>query len=288
MKENLSYIEKLELQIDEFVKVTNDMLDNSSIFHKRINRDPDYIVIGVHPFSWSKKDEKNQIKAKNLYEKFNNNFELLRVQANPTLLKKIQKSDKWIENIIDQNKAPGSIQSAKSNLLANVNVYKQFLSYFKVENKSVFIIPDTNSIIQFPEPKSYRKITEKNNFNFIILPTVLSELDKLKMTHRSDDFRKKVSSVIKRLKGFRKQGNILDGVIVDKSILVKMIATEPKFDKTLNWLDSKNNDDRIVANALELQVSYPGDKVVLITSDINLQNKAELANLTVFDTDDLE
>ena len=48
---------------------------------------------------------------------------------------------------------------------------------------------------------------------------------------------------------------------------------------TLGWLDPSNNDDRIIANALELQRTYPSDKVVLVTGDINLQNKAELAKL---------
>ena len=156
------------------------------------------------------------------------------------------------------------------------------------EVKKNVIVPDTNSIIQFPNPISYRSIASSEKFNFVILPTVLSELDKLKTTHRNDDFRKKVKSVISRLKGYRNQGNVLVGVKVDKTITVKMIATEPNFNKTLGWIDSKNNDDRIIANVLELQLNHPSDNVILVTSDINLQNKAQLANLTVFDTDELE
>jgi len=46
--------------------------------------------------------------------------------------------------------------------------------------------------------------------------------------------------------------------------------------------------DGIIANSLELQINNPSDNVVLVTSDINLQNKAQMANLTVFDTDELE
>ena len=99
---------------------------------------------------------------------------------------------------------------------------------------------------------------------------------------------KKVKSVISRLKGYRKQGNILDGVTVEKTITLKMVATEPDFSNTLNWLDSNNNDDRIIANALELQINRPSDNVIFVSSDINFQNKAELANLTIFDTDELE
>ena len=86
----------------------------------------------------------------------------------------------------------------------------------------------------------------------------------------------------------RQQGNLLEGVIVYKTITVKMVATEPNFEKTLKWLDPKNEDDRIIASALQIQVQNPSDKVVLVTSDINLQNKAQLACLTFADTDDLE
>ncbi len=43
----------------------------------------------------------------------------------------------------------------------------------------------------------------------------------LKRLTRNDDFRKKVTSVIKRLKGYRNQGNVLEGVTVNKSITVK-------------------------------------------------------------------
>ena len=55
-----------------------------------------------------------------------------------------------------------------------------------------------------------------------------------------------------------------------------------------NWLDPNNNDDRIIANALELQINKPSDNVIFVSADINFQNKAELANLTIYDTDDLE
>lgn len=156
------------------------------------------------------------------------------------------------------------------------------------EDSDILIIPDTNSIIQYPDPLTYEKIGNTKSFNIVILPTVLSELDKLKINHRNEDCRKKVKSVIKRLKGYRKQGNILEGVIVHKTITLKMIATEPDFRITLNWLDPTNNDDRIISNGLELQTKYPSNRLIFVSSDINFQNKAEMANLEIFDPDDFD
>jgi predicted ribonuclease YlaK len=46
---------------------------------------------------------------------------------------------------------------------------------------------------------------------------------------------------------------------------------------TLSWLDSSVPDDRIIASVLALQADRPGAAVVLVSSDINLLNKADAA-----------
>jgi len=44
-----------------------------------------------------------------------------------------------------------------------------------------------------------------------------------------------------------------------------------------SWLDSENRHDRIVGSVLEIQCATPAAVVVLVTDDLNLQNKAEMA-----------
>ena len=83
----------------------------------------------------------------------------------------------------------------------------------------------------------------------------------------------------------RKQGSLLNGVKVHKTITVKMIATESDFNNTLRWLDSDINDDRIIAHCFELQRHYPSATVVIVTSDINLQNNAEMADMCYSEVD---
>jgi predicted ribonuclease YlaK len=285
----ISYIEKLIAQIEDIELLVDEMFNNSSIYFHDINEGSNELIfVGADVFHWGKKDEKNQIKVKDKYIKFFNNFELLLDKAHPNTLRKIKESNKVIFNLIEQNRAPSSIEKGKSWFRLETKTFKDYLNLLNEDEKRTIILPDTNSIIQFPEPSKYKSISTTKTFDFVILPTVLSELDKHKMTHRSDDFRKKVTSVIKRLKGYRMQGDVLEGVTVDKFITVRMVATEPDFNKTLGWIDPDNNDDRIIANALQLQISHPSDIVIFVTSDINLQNKAQLANLTVFDTDELE
>jgi predicted ribonuclease YlaK len=162
------------------------------------------------------------------------------------------------------------------------------LNLFKSSNDpDIILVPDTNALIKAPDVGSYGAAVEHEKYTVIILPTVLSELDKLKTTHRNEDFRGKVESVIRRLKGMRQQGNMHEGVIVNKVITVKMIAQEPDFNKTLSWLDPTNNDDRIVAATLEVQRGEPSSKVILISADINHQNKAEMANIPFIEPPDI-
>ena len=50
---------------------------------------------------------------------------------------------------------------------------------------------------------------------------------------------------------------------------------------TISWLDPGSQDDRIIASVLFLQTRHPNSSVVLITGDINLQNKADAAFIEV-------
>jgi len=140
----------------------------------------------------------------------------------------------------------------------------------------VLVVPETNSLLAEADPKAYRQIAD-TTFVFMLLPTVLGELDKLKIEHRNPDVRDKAKNVINRIKGWRKQGPLVDGVTVDKNITVRASSREPDFKNTLSWLDKDNNDDRIIASVVALQSEFPSAQVILVSGDINLLNKADVA-----------
>jgi predicted ribonuclease YlaK len=113
-----------------------------------------------------------------------------------------------------------------------------------------------------------------------LTPTVLSELDQLKINHRNPDVRDKAERLIRQVKEYRRRGRLADGVpIVAGVSTLQTIATEPKLEDSLPWLDPANNDDRFIAAVLEVMRLRPRAPVVLISRDINLQNKAEFAGL---------
>jgi predicted ribonuclease YlaK len=57
------------------------------------------------------------------------------------------------------------------------------------------------------------------------------------------------------------------------------IAIEPNFENTLSWLSPDNNDDRIIASCFGVIKKQPHSIVILITADINMQNKADFAKI---------
>lgn len=145
----------------------------------------------------------------------------------------------------------------------------------------IILVPDTNSLLAQPDPTTYRHVVGSDKFEFLLLPTVLHELDELKILHRNPEIREKAQKVITRIKGWRTQGSLSIGVFVDRTIRIRAEHREPNVEKSLSWLDPTNADDRIVASVLHVQASNPTARIVLVTGDINLQNKADAAFIEI-------
>lgn len=290
MKLNVTFLDKLNQQLDEIYPLIDTMLDNSEVYYHDSNGWHGNVLSYGSPVNhYRKKDEKTQIIAREKFNRFLAHIELILHRADPLTIKKTKETEKRLIDFIaqDRRSAPRTIDGGKQYFRKQTEAYRILINLFQKDSSEVIIVPDTNAIVQFPDPVSYRKISTAP-FTFLILPTVLSELDKLKIHHRSDSLKERAKSAINRLKGYRNQGDVLEGVTVDKTITIKMVAAEPDFTNTLQWLDSNNNDDRIIASALDLQVRHPADSIVLVTGDINIQNKAQAAMLSFADSDLLE
>lgn len=163
-------------------------------------------------------------------------------------------SSVWLCTKGEQLGDPCHCRRSKAVFLNKIQCFFQLLQMLESsEKREVIVVPDTNALIICPDFAIYHKVAGQQNFTLVILPTVLSELDQLKITARDQQFREKVNSVIRRIKGLRSQGSLLKGVTVNKTVTIRMEAREPSFDHTLSWLDPSNNDDRLVASILELQ-----------------------------------
>jgi len=291
-----SMIETILKKVNILKDLINAVLDHSKIL--RVNKNYSAEIVVVQPdYTWAKLDDEGRLaqdKALRYFAKLFESIDYLFEEKHKDLKHQVNEIKDAYRYWIERNKRgwdwglPSDIQEVRADLDTKTEKLKELMEWLKGTSPSGYIlIPDTNSLIMNPEINTYgQKIgLNSNNYYVVYIPTVLSELDRLKVVHRDDTFRKKVESVIKRIKGYRSQGNIHDGITVYETITVKMIAAEPNMNSTLPWLNSDNNDDRIVATCLELQREYAGSIVMLITADINLQNKAQMALLPFGEVD---
>ena len=227
-----------------------------------------------------------------LVKQYDHTFELIQMLFSgspPDVHKDIKDADsqlrKWLQ--LEPN------WSIKLDRNQNEREFRKALDEFKrlvdvlaaTPTTETIIVPDTNVLLDHIVPTDYTRLVEKDTFTILLLPTILAELDGLKVTHRNEEVRNKAKLAINLIKGWRNQGSLIDGVKTHKTITVRTVATEPKSIYFASWLDKENADDRIIASIFQIYAENPTADVLLITGDINLQNKAEFASVNFRDFD---
>lgn len=146
-------------------------------------------------------------------------------------------------------------------------------------NGEACFVPDTNALLYNPNIESWA-FDGVQSFTMVLVPTVLTELDAHKINHSNEAVRQKAETLIKRVKEYRRRGRLTEGVtIVSGKIVLLAVATEPKAESTLPWLNFENSDDRLLGALVEFMRFRPASPVILVSRDINLQNKAEYARI---------
>lgn len=249
------------------------------------------MIIGRPHYSWGEltaKQRARQVKLKRDYEQVSELIGLLLSRAPDDLINQFRTADQqfrvWLE--LERNWVLSSDRKKNQTALrSDATQFETVLSVLEATGGSeVIIVPDTNSLLKKLDPVDYRGAVGSSSLVFLLLPTVLGELDRLKIEHRNPSVREKAEKVIRRIKGWRQQGSLSTGVTVDRTITVKARHQEPDMKNTLSWLDPGVQDDRIIASMITLQAEHPAARVVLVTGDINLQNKADAALVETLDT----
>ncbi len=234
-------------------------------------------------YSWTKLgDEARPIQSRVLeeYRRFSALVNVLFKGQPKDTLASLKESDVKVLEVIQQDgitwsqQADEAFSAATEALRSNVELLKRL---YDGADGRVSFVPDTNALLHNPSLEAWR-FDDVPNFTILLLPTVLAELDALKVNHRVEEVRKKSERIIRQVKEYRRRGRLTEGVTIvrDVSELVA-IATEPSVSDSLPWLDSSNNDDRLLASVVEVMRQRPHSPVILVTRDVNLQNKAEFA-----------
>ncbi len=271
--------ERLSAVVDHLAALVADV----PVKHHARNEDS-FIVFVAPDYYWESPTSEQRARQLGLKRDYEPLFELVRImlrQAPDDLISQFEDADSGLRKWLDLegsnwSLSPSPDKNAQSVREAGSELDKILEVLEHTGDNRVHVVPDTNSLLATADPADYRAIAG-NGFMFVLLPTVLGELDSLKVEHRNESVRDKAKAVIRRVRGWRDQGSLNGGVTVDKTITVQALHMEPDMTSTLSWLDPSIKDDRILASVLELQAINPAARVVLVTDDINLQNKADAA-----------
>ncbi|MCH2534244.1 MAG: PIN domain-containing protein [Bdellovibrionales bacterium] len=288
----MNYLDKLRKELTDIESLFYELLDTVKIEYCDPNDDPHsgVVIITLTCYFW--RDGENPIDTrakqrlvKDRFSDLKRNILFLCDNDTENIQKELQDVFKRLESYIEQKSnpmTPQNIDEAKKNVRKWLLEVHNALNHIQkaTNDNTAILIPDTNALVISPDPASYKELLNTPSFIFVITTPVLRELDNQKDDGRKvETYRAKVRKAIKRIKGFRNQGDITTGIIVDRTITVKMDYKEPAMTKAIDWLDPSNVDDQIIIRALELQKQNPCSSVTVVTSDINLQNKALGAKL---------
>lgn len=279
----MSALTRLEATLDSVASDLSALL--ASVPLHRNNTDAGmFVIVGMPEFRWGELSAEQKHEQMRLLRRYSPASEVLSVwlQGAPkNLVAQFQTAHKCMLMWLELSSNFSISLNRESNRLRLIEAASEFHKILEVlahgGRDQTLLIPDTNALLGHPDPTAYRKLTTAQEFEFLLLPTVLAELDELKILHRNPDVREKAEKLITRIKGWRKQGPLLDGITVDKTIRVRAAHQEPSVSKSLSWLDAENKDDRIIASSLEVQSRQPSTRLIVVTGDINLQNKCDAA-----------
>jgi hypothetical protein len=259
------------------------LLNHSSLYQWNKHSGP--VIISAHgDYAYRDLQEAGrQIQAKLLeeYRRFSSLLRtLLREQpkdvlkqlsdAETIMLRTIEQQHTWCKTTQEAHTRAIEALQTQFNLLKNL---------YDPATGDVFYVPDTNALLYNPSLEKW-EFDGVPSFTIIVTPTILSELDALKINHRNETVRQKAETLINQIKEFRRRGRLTEGVTLlkGKSTLLA-VATEPNMQNSLPWLDPSNNDDRFLAAVIEVMRLRPQSVVVAVSRDINFQNKAEFARI---------
>jgi hypothetical protein len=176
---------------------------------------------------------------------------------------------------------PSSIEEAKVKQAGRFSAVRELLEVVVPHDAVARAIglPDTNALIDAPDLELYAAALGVAELDVFVVAPVLAELDNLKAQGKTGDIRAKARHAIARIKEIRDQGSLRDGVEIGSGVRVFGRPHEPKLKGLPGSLDPAVMDDRILGVAFELQREFPAAAVVLVTGDINLQTKAEIAEI---------
>ena len=285
-----SFARRLMASLDDLEARYLDLLDRSAIRNVDPNRRGSGIVfVGASKWGWSPDagltGERTHLAAE--LDEWLSLFRLLHRDALPETEKRIGNASRllrrWLLRDGRDTSIPPTVEQARDKAANAFVELRELIDMHASSSTGLVAVVDTNALLHLPDVADYRDVLGCDQFEVVLLPTVLSELDELKDRGRTADARDAATAVVRRIKGLRDRGNLRSGVPVEGKISLRAEHREVAPRGILDWLDPQVPDDRIIGATLDLQARYPSKTIVLVSRDINLQNKAAAVGIPIVD-----
>jgi rRNA maturation endonuclease Nob1 len=289
-----SYLDRLRAELTEIRAEMDALLDASAIRNVNPNTpDSSMVFVGAADWGWGPSDpalSASQMRLAARYDAWFDRFRLVFTHPTHDVASDMKEVDEFVRRWTERpgtwdHSIPRTIDAAKEVATKQFETFDRLLDIASRSGSDTLrLVPDTSALIRNPDLASYARAAPSPTFTIHLVPTVLAELDDLKDRGRTQELRDQAQGVIRRLKGLRDKGNLATGVKVTKTITVQTEAREVDVRGVLDWLEPAVPDDRLLAASLRLQSDHPSGSVVLVTSDLNLQNKADAVGMPYVET----
>jgi rRNA-processing protein FCF1 len=285
----ISYVDRLLEQLERFERAFVALLDNSAVHYVNPNTpDSGVFFLNAADWGWAPSDGTTtaaRMKLLGDFDEWKRRVRLLFAHPTPGVARSLDHLEafvqRWLERDCNDHSVPSTIEAAKAIASTNFEGFRELIRLRASSGLAVVrLVPDTSALIDNPELASYVRDLSGSDAVIHITPTVLRELDDIKDgARKTQEVRDRARAIQRRLKGLRDKGNLADGVQVTNALTVRFEHREVDPPSMLPWLESTISDDRILAAAIQIQSAHPGDAALLVTSDMNLQNKAIAAGM---------
>jgi len=279
-------IEELAAIEDRFVA----LLARSVIINVDPNRGQgDVWFVGAAEWGW-RRDETlipERTSLLDAYDEWFARFRLLHRKPLPETAERLREADelirRWLEREGSDHSIPSTVEVAGEHSRVAFANLQRLVDLAVHGPGELLAVPDTNVLLRDPNVATYGTVLDTDAYTVVLLPAVLAELDMLKDRGRTPEVRDAAARGVRRVKGLRGRGSLRDGVTVEGKVRLRAEHRDVDPQQILGWLDATVPDDRILGAALDIQGRVPASVVVLVTTDLNLQNKAAVAGMPFVD-----
>ncbi len=205
----------------------------------------------------------------------------------PSALKEFQQHSRLLWGIVDRSPAgngqppegqlAGVMRAAEEAIIAQLDLLRGLAS--NRQPPEWMWLPDTSAL--YDRHELHRWPASKPTL-LVLAPTVINELDAHKQDGRNPGRQQKARAIIQQIKDIRRRPD----QVIRGRLRLRLIGTWRRhWEELPDWLDREHADDQILALGIELAWISLSSAVTLVTSDPNLQTKAEQIGLAYADQD---